>query len=153
MGFRLPNSRLQRAKESLIYKVQSSLLISLIGVLTACEKGPSGESLLLIADLAQGQRGDPCRSPCQVSCTQQISGNSRQAGTGKTRSEKQREADSEGFKPWGKSGGSQRKGAITPQEDGVNGTHCQAQRGNIRNVSDSRFTGRESLLVGPSPVV
>lgn len=59
MGFRLPNSRLQRAKESLIYKVQSSLLISLIGILTACGKGPSGESLLLIADLAQGQRGDP----------------------------------------------------------------------------------------------
>ena len=45
LDFRLPNSRLQRAKKRFIDKVQSSLLISLIRILTAYQKGPSDKSL------------------------------------------------------------------------------------------------------------
>lgn len=110
--FRLPNSGLQGAKERLVYMLQFSLLISPISMLTACQKGPIWHEVCV---------GIHCWSPSQVGWIQQVSGNSRQAGKGKARSDKQREASSPQERSLGRP---QREGVITLREDGLNIAHC-----------------------------
>lgn len=108
---------------------------------------------MLIADLAQGQRGDPL----QVSLSGKLpSTDIRELKAGRHGEDQVRKTERGRLRRLqtpGEVWGVSEKRSNHPAGRWGERHTLQAQRGSIRNVSDSQFTGRESLLVGPSPVV